>query len=79
MVSDIKKPIIVGVNGVAFGGGLETTLMGDMAVLREDTKIGLPEINLGLIPGWGGTQRLTKIVGKFNASRHILSGEPITA
>ena len=52
---NIKKPLIIGINGVAFGGGLEIALHGDIIVAAEDAKLGLPELKLGLIPGIGGT------------------------
>lgn len=52
---NIKKPLIIGINGVAFGGGLEIALHGDIIVAAEDAKLGLPELRLGLIPGIGGT------------------------
>lgn len=55
--SNIVKPIVCGVNGVAFGGGLELAMLCDVLTFREDAKIGLPELNLGLMPGMGGTQR----------------------
>jgi len=57
------------------GGGCEIALSADILVCSEDAKFGLPEIKLGLIPGIGGTQRLTKIVGKNKASRYILTGD----
>jgi enoyl-CoA hydratase/carnithine racemase len=52
---NLKKPLIVGINGATFGGGLEVALHGDIIVAAEDTKLGLPELRLGLIPGLGGT------------------------
>lgn len=61
-VDNCVKPVICGVNGVAFGGGFELALLCDILFFKDDAKVGLPELNLGLIPGIGGTQRY--IVGK---------------
>lgn len=67
------------INGFALGGGLEIALACDFRTASNRARIGLPEINLGLMPGWGGTQRLPRIVGKSKALEMILSGEPIAA
>ena len=67
--------MIAAVNGMAFGGGLELALMSDIIVCRDDAQFGLPEIKLGLIPGLGGTQKLSKIAGKVIATKYILTGE----
>ncbi len=67
------------INGFALGGGLEIALACDFRTASSRARIGLPEINLGLMPGWGGTQRLPRIVGKSKALEMILSGEPISA
>ena len=67
------------INGFALGGGLEIALACDFRTSSSRARIGLPEINLGLMPGWGGTQRLPRIVGKSKALEMILSGEPISA
>ncbi|KAM3128582.1 hypothetical protein pb186bvf_019279 [Paramecium bursaria] len=76
-VSGLKKPLIVGVNGFAFGGGFEISLLADIIVGTENTKFGLPELNLGIIPGIGGTQRLSRLIGRTNAQRYILTGDTI--
>ena len=73
------KPLIAAVDGFALGGGLELALMADLIVLGATAKLGLPETNLGLIPGAGGTQRLLALAGRACASRMILTGEIIDA
>ncbi|WP_426031524.1 enoyl-CoA hydratase-related protein [Cypionkella sp. TWP1-2-1b2] len=73
------KPLIAAIDGFALGGGLELALMADLIVLGETAKLGLPETNLGLIPGAGGIQRLLALIGRARASRMILTGEIIDA
>ena len=73
------KPLIAAIDGFALGGGLELALMADLIMLGETAKLGLPETNLGLIPGAGGTQRLLALAGRARASRMILTGEIIDA
>jgi 3-hydroxyacyl-CoA dehydrogenase len=73
------KPVIVAVHGTALGGGLETALSANYRVAVPSAKLGLPEVNLGLLPGAGGTQRLPRIVGVEKALDMITSGKPIGA
>tara|TARA_B100000579_G_scaffold122829_1_gene98890 strand:- start:5727 stop:6497 length:771 start_codon:yes stop_codon:yes gene_type:complete len=77
LIENFPKPIIAAINGYALGGGLELAMACHMRVAVNTAKMGLPEVSLGLIPGYGGTQRLTKLVGKTNAMEMILSGEMI--
>ena len=78
-IEDCSKPVIAAVNGVAFGGGFEAALACDLRVVSDKAKFGLPEVNLGILPGAGGTQRLTRTVGVGPAKEIILAGRVIQA
>jgi enoyl-CoA hydratase len=70
---------VAAVSGFALGGGLELALCCDFRIVAANARLGLPEINLAIIPGWGGTQRLPRLIGRSRAMRMILTGEPIGA
>lgn len=79
LIENGSKPIIAAINGFALGGGLELAMACHIRIASKNAKMGLPEVSLGLIPGYGGTQRLAQIVGKGRALEMIMTADMITA
>lgn len=78
LIANLRVPVICAVNGIAFGGGLELALACDIRVMDKKAKVGLPETGLGIVPGYGGTQRLPRLVGTGMAKKMILTADPIS-
>jgi enoyl-CoA hydratase/carnithine racemase len=76
---EMWKPLIAAINGIALGGGLELALACDLRIVADNARLGTTEVNLGLIPGWGGTQRLPRVIPWCKAAELLLMGKPIDA
>jgi enoyl-CoA hydratase len=79
LIENMGKPVIAAINGYALGGGCELAMACTLRLAADTAKIGQPEINLGLIPGYAGTQRLSRLVGAGRALELLLTGDPISA
>jgi len=78
-IEELRKPVIAAINGYALGGGLELAMSCDLRIASENARLGQTELNVGLIPGWGGTQRLPRLVGRGRAKELILMARMIDA
>jgi enoyl-CoA hydratase len=78
-LAGLAPPVIAAINGIAFGGGLELALCADLRIAAEGARLGLPEVTIAALPGWGGTQRLPRLIGPGRAKQMILTGQPVDA
>src|ERR671920_188537 len=78
-IEKMEKPVIAAINGFALGGGCELALVCDLRIASDNAKIGQPEVTIGIPPGWGGTQRLLRIIGPAKAKEMIFTGKMINA
>jgi enoyl-CoA hydratase/carnithine racemase len=76
---NLEKPVVAAINGYALGGGLEVAMACDLRIASENASMGQTEVNIGLIPGWGGTQRLTRLVGMTKAKELVFTGKKFDA
>ena len=78
-IEALEKPVIAAINGYALGGGLELAMACHLRVASTTARLGQPELRLGIVPGFGGTQRLPRIVGRGRALKMLLTGDPVSA
>jgi enoyl-CoA hydratase len=78
-VERVRQPLICAIQGLAYGGGLELALACDVRIISDTAWLAMPEVKLGTVPGWGGSERLSQLIGKARAKQMIFSGEPIAA